>query len=101
LKTPQFGWNWQYNNNINGAKANATVLTLANQETTLYSYLYNMTQKDSWVGELYLRWQARLTSLGIQTIMYSQFIGDYKTDSAFVPILANLSSTTLAWTALS
>lgn len=45
LKTPRYGWNFQYSRNT----SNATLQTLASQETSLYNTLLNMNQNDPWV----------------------------------------------------
>jgi len=95
LKTPQYGWVFQ-----ESRTPNSTNQVLANQETTLNNLLYSMTLNDSWVGELYLQWQARLTSMGIQTIMYSQLVGAFTTGRDIVPLLPYLNMTTPAYTAL-
>jgi hypothetical protein len=96
LKTPRYGWNWKYSQNT----SNLTVQALAAQETSLYATLLNMTLNDAWTQELYLHWIARLTSMGVNSIAFSQLFGIFTTNSDFVPLLADLSSTTQIYTAL-
>ena len=71
LKIPQYGYIWKSSQN----KSDTMLAALAQKETELYNRLTDMTQKDSWVQELYLHWIARLTSMGVKTILYSQLVG--------------------------
>jgi hypothetical protein len=96
LKVPAYVWNYRYSLNT----SNQTLKTLANQETSLQATLTNLTLNDPWVQELYLHWIGRLKSMGITTFMFSQLVGVFTNASNFVPLLANLNSTTLAYTAL-
>lgn len=96
LKTPRYGWNFQYSRN----PTNLTLQTLATQETSLYNTLLNMTLNDPWVQELYLHWIGRLTSMGVKTILYSQLVGTFTNNSDIVPLLPNLGSYTQIYNAL-
>lgn len=96
LKTPWYGWNWQYSRNT----SNLTLQSLASQETILYNTLANMTLNDPWVPELYLHWMGRLKSMGIRTLMFSQLVGPFTAASNIVPLLSNLSSTTQIYNAI-
>lgn len=96
LKTPRYAWNWKYSQNT----SNQTLKTLAAQETSLYNTLLDMTINDPWVQELYLHWIARLSSMGVKSILYSQMVGQLTTNSDIVPLLTNLNSVTQIYTAL-
>lgn len=71
LKVPRYGWNFKYSLNT----SNQTLKTLGDQETALQQVLLNMNLNDTWMQELYLHWIARLKSMGVKTIMYSQLVG--------------------------
>lgn len=96
LKVPAYVWNYRYSLN----SSNQTLKTLADQENSLQSTLVNLTLNDPWVQELYLHWIARLKSMGITTIMFSQLVGPFTNASNIVPLLPNLNSTTQIYNAL-
>lgn len=97
LRTPRYGWNFALSRN----PSNVTLQNLAVKETTLYNRLNNMIQNDPWTQELYLHWIARLSSIGIKTLMISELISPYIMDADRVPILSNFTVATQVFNVLS
>jgi hypothetical protein len=96
IKTPQYGWAFQYGNN----KGSSQYLANMNIEIAVNARLYNMNLNDNWVAELHLDYMARLRNLGIKTIMISLLVGANTTARDFVPILSNLNATSIIYDAI-
>lgn len=97
LKTPNWKYIWQSSQN----PTNLTLKALAQKETALYNRLTTMTQNDPWVQEIYLHWIARLTSMGVKSILFSQLVGTFTWNTDIVPIQPNLNSPTQIFNVLS
>lgn len=64
IKTPRFAYLWMN-------KTNSTYAANATLELNLANTLYDLNQNDLWVGEFYLQWLGRLTSIGVKTVLFS------------------------------
>ena len=97
LKTPRYSYIWRN-------KTNSSYAVNASLELTLANTLFNMTQNDSWVGEYYLQWYARMKSMGIRSVLFSQLTTSYgpafSFDWDFVPLVPFLNTTTPTYLAL-
>lgn len=94
IKTPRFDYIWR-NKSSTVYADNATIeLNLANK-------LNEMNLKDSWVGEYYLLFIARLKSMGMKSLLFGQlFSGAFTTDISIVALVPFLNMTTPVYTAL-
>jgi hypothetical protein len=96
LKTP----NWQYIWRSSQNPTDANLSTLAQKETALYNRLATMVLNDPWVQELYLHWIARMTSIGVKTLLFSQLVGRFTWNSDLVPLQPDLNSPTQMFSTL-
>ncbi len=99
LKAPRWGYIWLNQTNSSYA-VNATL------ELDLGTKLYNMNLNDEWVGEFYLQWLARMKSMGIKSILFSQLANlgspqsNLNNDIDFIPLVPFLNMTTPTYRAL-
>lgn len=98
LKTPKYAYIWSNKTNSTLYAANASL------ELDLANTLFNMTQSDTWVGEFYLQWFARMKSMGIRTVTFTQLANlagpAFNFDLDVVPLVPFLNTTTPAYQAL-
>lgn len=98
IKTQRYAYIWRNKTNSSLYATNASL------EYDLAVTLFNMNQNDTWVGEFYLQWLARMKSMGIKSILFSQLTSlggpAFNYDIDFVPLLPFLNGTTPVYIAL-
>lgn len=94
IKTYRYGY-------IFKNKTNSSYLDNATKELNLAYTLNDMNLQDNWIGEFYLQWIARLRSMGVKSILFSQLVtGAFTYDTDIVGLVPYLNLTTPAYKAL-
>lgn len=95
IKTYRYAYIWKNQTNSSYAD-NATL------ELNLASTLNDMNLNDGWVGELYLQWIGRLKSMGMRSLVFTDFVGGgFTLNTDIVPLVPYLNMTTPTYTAIS